>query len=260
MLDNVEHQSSMGRGLEILASLAENASEPPYRAAVVDLATQLDRERSQVSRTLKFFADNGLAAKDGKYYELSWNWYAKAQALTARRLRSDGLTILEGVSARTGEATFLGTLQGDSTVTIVESVPLTTGLIGSWVGRAFPAFCSDAGQAALWDADDDEVRAVFASTTFTSTGPNAAASVDDFLDRLTEARTRGYTIVDQEAEPELYSVAAPVRDFRNEVIAALQIVGVRDRLVDRTPDLGMECVSAASELSALLGAPPSHVG
>jgi DNA-binding IclR family transcriptional regulator len=245
----------MGRGLEILASLAEASGRPPYRAAVVDLANRLDRERSQVSRTLKYFADSGLAVKDGKYYELSWDWYAKAQALTARRLREDGLTILEAVSEQTGEAAFLGTLHGDSTVTIVESVPPSTGMIGSWVGRAFPAFCSDAGQATLWDADEEEIRAVFASTVFTSAGPNAAATVDEFLGRLNEARARGYTIVDQEAEPNLYSVAAPVREFRGEVIAALQIVGVRDRLVDRTSELGMECVRAASALSSLLGAP-----
>ena len=57
-------------------------------------------------------------------------------------------------------------------------------MIGSWIGRAYPAFCSDAGQAVLWDASDDEVRGVFEQTVFRSAGPNAPASVDDFLERL----------------------------------------------------------------------------
>ena len=256
MLVRVDRRSSMGRGLEILGALADVTRRPPYRATVADVVAVLDRERSQVSRTLKFLSETGFAVRDGKYYALDWTWYAEAQALSARRLHEDGLTVLEALSRQTGEATFLGCLNGDSTVTVVESVPAETRLIGSWVGRAFPAFCSDAGQATLWDADDDEVRAVFARTSFVSAGPNAPADVDDFLGRLADARERGYTIVDQEAEPGLYSVAAPVRDFRHEVVGAVQIVGVREHLVERTALLGQQCVAAADELSALLGRQP----
>ncbi|HWU45441.1 MAG TPA: IclR family transcriptional regulator [Humibacter sp.] len=249
----MDRRSSMGRGLEILGALADLTAEPPHRAKVSDVVATLHRERSQVSRTLKFLADTGLAVRDGAFYQLGWGWYAQAQALSARRLREDGLTVLESLSADTGEAAFLGCLQGDSTITIAESVPKRTRLIGSWVGRAFPAFCSDAGQAVLWDADDDEVRAVFARTDFTSSGPNAAPGVEEFLKRLRDARDRGYSIVDQEAEPGLYSVAAPVRDFRGESIAALQIVGVRRELVERTTELGRECANAAATLSTMLG-------
>lgn len=244
----------MGRGLDVLTALAGFCERPPYRAAVVDIAAELGRERSQVSRTLHYLVEHGLAVRSGKQYEVSWDWYAQAQAVTSRRLRTDGLTVLESLAVETGEAVFLSLLQGDSTVTIVESVPASTGLVGSWLGRAFPAFCSDAGQAVLWDADDDEVRAVFSATTFSSLGPNAPADVEDFLTRLHAARERSYSVVDQEAELDLFSVAAPVRDYRDEVVAGVQVVGLRDRLVERVEELGAACVRAASELSVALGA------
>ena len=71
------------------------------------------------------------------------------------------------------------------------------------------------------------------------------------------ARRRGYAIVDEEAEAGLYSVSAPVLDFRSEVIAAVQIVGERAKLVERTALLGAECRAAADRLSAELGHPGS---
>jgi len=248
----------MGRGFAVVSAMVELTTDAPHRATVAEVADKLGRDRSQVSRTLKALADEGLITRDPDLaYRLSWDWYATAQELTKCRLLTDGLTVLDTLSSQTGEACFLGQLAGNSTVTIAESIPSPSTLIGSWIGRAYPAFCSDAGQATLWDAAEDEVRAVFAATEFGNAGPNAPTSVDDFLHRLAAARRRGYAIVDQEAEVELFSVSAPVRDFRCEVVAAVQIVGERKLLKPRVARLGKQCVEAADALSRLL-ADPHH--
>ncbi|GAA4484021.1 IclR family transcriptional regulator [Microbacterium panaciterrae] len=251
----------MGRGFDVLSALAELLPDSPAGATVQDVAHALDRERSQVSRTLSALADQHLVVRgDDHRYRLSWGWYAAAQDLTARRMRTTGLEVLDELASSVGEACFLGILQGDSTLTIVESIPAGSRMIGSWVGRAYPAFCSDAGQAVLWDASDDEVRTVFAQTSFTSPGPNAPRSVEDFLVRLQKARDRGYAIVDQEAEPGLYSVSAPVWDFRGDAAAGIQIVGERRTLQPRTAELAQACVAAAEALSDALGAPDGRPG
>lgn len=253
--------SSMGRALDVLSALAALSGEPPFRASVTDIAEQLGRDRSQISRTLQSLAALGLIEREpDRGYRLGWSWYASAQQLTDLRLRLDGRSVLDELCARSGEACFLGVLAGDSTVTVVESLPASSRMIGSWVGRAYPAYCSDAGQGVLWDASDDEVRAVFVHTTFGGSGPNAPTSVAEFLGRLAEARERGFSIVDEEAEPGLYSVSAPVRDFRGEVVAAVQIVGVREHLVDRTAELGRMCAESAAALSVRLGAPDDQAG
>lgn len=250
--------SSMGRGFEVIAALTELAAASGDGASVTAVAEHLGRDRSQVSRTLAALDRRGYVTRDpSRGYRLAWRWYAEAQEVTEVRLRTDGLTILDDLAADVGESCFLGVLRGADTVTIVESVPAASRMIGSWIGRAYPADCSDAGQAVLWDADDDEVRDVFAVASFDGAGPRAPRSVDEFLARLDAARERGFAIVDEEAEAELYSVSAPVRDFRSEVVAALQIVGERDALVDRTADLGARCRAAADRLSAVLGEPAS---
>lgn len=175
----------------------------------------------------------------------------------SKRIAAHGLAVLEDLSSLLGEATFLSVLQGDVTLTTLESLPSGSRMIGSWIGRAYPAYCSDAGRAALWDASAEEVRAIFAATDFSRQGPNTPSSVDEFLDRLDADRRRGFAVVDQEAEPGLYSVAAPVWDFRGEVVGAVQVVGTRDSLHPRTAECGAACAAAAADLSRQLGAPAS---
>lgn len=249
--------SSMGRGLDVLSSVA--ALTLDLRPATVSvIADSLGRERSQVSRTLASLERSGLVTRGAdRSFTLAWGWYAAAQELSAQRLRTQGLRTLDDLSSHLGEATFLSVLQGDTTLTILESLPADSRMIGSWIGRAYPAYCSDAGRATLWDASAEEIHAVFGSTEFSAQGPNTPASIDDLLARLDDDRRRGFTIVDEEAEPGLYSVAAPVWDHRGEVVAAVQVIGTRDAMRERTTTCGDACARAAAELSRELGAPAS---
>lgn len=247
----------MGRGMDVLTALTALRRDGG-KPTVAEIARVLDRERSQVSRTLATLADSGLIERRAdRSFDLAWGWYATAQELTAQRMRVHGLAVLQSLSAELGEAAFLSVLQGATTLTMLESLPAASRMIGSWIGRAYPAYCSDAGRATLWDAADEEVRAVFETTEFSPQGPRTPLSIEEFLSRLDDDRSRGYSIVDQEAEPGLYSVAAPVWDFRGEVVAAIQVVGAREAMSARAAECGAACARAATALSDALGAPRS---
>ncbi|MEU1179728.1 IclR family transcriptional regulator [Streptomyces sp. NPDC005820] len=238
--------STVVKGLEALSALARGTAEGLRHgsaASVAELARRMGRDRSQLSRTVTAMTAEEFVARDDVSGGVTphWRLYAAARDLTAHRLRTDGLTALEGMATETGESCYLGVLVGDTTVTVAERVPPGSRQLGSWIGRPYPAYCSDCGQALLSDADDDEVAAVFARTAFTPHGPRTPTGLDDFLRRLAVTRERGYSIVDEEAEPGLYSVAVPVRDFTDEIVAAVQVVGPRHRLEPRT----QECVAAA---------------
>ncbi|QSZ50790.1 IclR family transcriptional regulator [Arthrobacter sp. D5-1] len=223
--------SSMGRGMMALLAVGARHAEGFDGGTVADVAARLGKDRSQVSRSLKGAQQEGfLTRSDQREYSLDWSILTDAQLVTEQRLKTDGLTALEGLATETNEACFLGVLSGNSTVTIGEQVPESANLVGSWLGRPYPAYCSDAGQALLWDAPDTEIRKIFSTVEFVRHGPNTPVSVDDFLERLNKARVRGYSIVDEEAEPGLYSLSAPIRDFKGDVAAALQIVGPKTRV------------------------------
>ncbi|MDQ0665317.1 IclR family pca regulon transcriptional regulator [Arthrobacter ulcerisalmonis] len=246
--------SSMGRGVEALLAVGARHADGLPGGTVADVAADLGRDRSQVSRSLRTAEQEGFLARTLKRsYALDWQVFTDAQLLTERRLESDGGTVLDALAAETGEACFLGVLRGDSTVTIGESVPSGSNLVGSWLGRPYPAYCSDAGQAVLWEAPEAEVRSVFSKVEFIRHGPNTPAGVDEFLARRQAARERGYSIVDEEAEPGLYSLAVPVRDFKGEVVAALQIVGIKERLEPRREPCAAALVAQGQWLESRLG-------
>jgi DNA-binding IclR family transcriptional regulator len=250
----------MGRGIQaVLAVGARHAAGLPG-GTVADIAADLGRDRSQVSRSLRSAGQEGFLYRTGRTYALDWSVLTDARLLAARRLETDGGTALDALAHGIGEACFLGVLHGDSTVTIGESVPAGSNLVGSWLGRPYPAYCSDAGQAVLWEASDDEVRMVFAGVEFLRHGPNTPQDVDDFLARRAAARDRGYTVVDQEAEPGLYSLAVPVRDFTGDVVAALQVVGIKDRLEPRREECAAALVRQGQWLETRLGYQPPPGG
>jgi IclR family transcriptional regulator, pca regulon regulatory protein len=249
--------SSMGRGIMAVLAVGSRHAAGHPGGTVAEIATDLGKDRSQVSRNLRSGEQEGFLTRTSqRTYTLDWSLLTDAQLLTERRLQSDGGTALDSLARETDEACFLGVLHGDSTVTIGESVPASSNLVGSWLGRPYPAYCSDAGQAVLWEAPEAEVRTVFADVAFVRHGPNTPADVEDFLARRDTARARGYSIVDEEAEPGLYSLAVPVRDFKGEVVAALQIVGIKDRLEPRREACAAALVAQGKWLEARLGYQP----
>lgn len=246
--------SSMGRGImAVLAVGSRNAGGLPG-GTVAEIAADLGKDRSQVSRSLRTAEQAGFLARgDHRSYTLDWSLLTDAQLLTEQRLQSDGVTALDGLAGDTDEGCFLGILRGDSTVTIGERVPASSNMVGSWLGRPYPAYCSDAGQALLWEASDAEVRTIFSGVAFIRHGPNTPLNVGDFLSRLRGARARGYSIVDEEAEPGLYSLAVPIRDFKGDVVAALQVVGAKSRLEPRREACSTALLTWGKWLESMLG-------
>lgn len=261
-IGSMSKTSSMGRGImAVLAVGARSAGGLPG-GTVADIAADLGKDRSQVSRSLRTAEQEGFLARgDHRSYTLDWSLLTDAQLLTDQRLQTDGVTALEGLAGETDEGCFLGILRGDSTVTIGERVPESSNMVGSWLGRPYPAFCSDAGQALLWEASDAEVQTIFSGVPFVRHGPNTPLDVEDFLTRLRGARQRGYSIVDEEAEPGLYSLAVPIHDFKGDVVAALQVVGPKTRLEPKREFCATALRSWGKWLESTLGhaVPENHL-
>jgi len=62
--------------------------------------------------------------------------------------------------------------------------------------------------------------------------------------------------VDEEFEPGLVGVSAPVRDFRGAVIAAINVSAPKGRLGGHLDEAGRRTLAVARELSAKLGYHP----
>ena len=84
-------------------------------------------------------------------------------------------------------------------------------------------------------------------------GPNAPLTPEGFYSRIEAARKRGYALADEEFEPGLVAAAAPVRDFRGRIVAALNVSGPKFRLAGHLAEAGPAVAQAAGRVSAVLG-------
>jgi DNA-binding IclR family transcriptional regulator len=126
-------------------------------------------------------------------------------------------------------------------------------LIGgtNWVGLAVPLHCSALGKvllafgAARLPAEPYEARTARTITTRFALDAELAA-----------VRDRGYAVTDEELEPGLVAVAAPVFAGGRAAIAAISVSAPASRLTaDLIPVTAARCVAVARALSGTLGGP-----
>jgi len=251
MIENTA--TTLRRGLAILLALGD--AVPAGGAGVVEIANLVGEDKSQVSRSLKTLAGSGLVERDPETrgYRLGWRLFSLAARAGDQRLLEAAPSVLSELGDELGETVHLSVLQGTDVLTVLSISPPRALQAASWVGQAVPAFASSAGRALLIDEDRDELARLFEAIDFRRLAPNTPADVDELFERVRSASRLGYALVDEELEPGLVGAAAPVRDFRGRVAAALNVSAPRFRFVERLDAAGRAIAGGALRLSAELG-------
>ena len=125
--------------------------------------------------------------------------------------------------------------------------------VADWVGKSAPAHCTSAGRVLLLDHDPAGLEALFGGVGFPAAGPRAPDTVGELAARIAVDRARGYALVDEEFEAGLVGVAAPIRDARGRIVAALNVSAPKFRFGGRMAAVGPDLRVTADELSAVLG-------
>lgn len=247
--------TSLRRGILVLQALSSDESIAAGGLGVLRLAELVGDDKSQISRTLKALHQYGFVDRDPetRAYRLGWALYALAARAGDTRLLAAGEQTLKELVAALGERVHLNVLQGSEVLTVLSESPARALQAAGWVGRTVPAYCSSAGQALLIDRTRDEVADLLAGVELVPLGPAAPATVDAFYARIEAARARGYALADEEFEPGLVAAAAPVRDFRGHVVAAVNASGPKFRLGPHLDDVGRAVAEAAGRISEALG-------
>jgi len=224
---------------------------------VVRVAEIVGGDKGQISRLLTTLADTGLVERDPDSlgYRLGWQFYALAARAGDQRLVEAAGPLLRRLVEDLGERASLSVLRGAEVLTVISESPPRSVQAAGWIGRTVPAYCTSSGRALLFDLGPEDLTALFAHTVFHQPGPNAPHGVAELIRRLNTSRRRGFAIVDEEFEPGLVAAAAPVRDFRGRVCAAINVSAPKFRLGGRSrlDTAGRAVKAVADELSRLLG-------
>ncbi|MEU0494057.1 IclR family transcriptional regulator [Mycobacterium sp. NPDC006124] len=130
-------------------------------------------------------------------------------------------------------------------------------------GKEIPLGSSASGLAWLSQLSDDEALHLVARQDPElrhPMGPGAPGSLTDVLDRVHEARARGWARVHDSFEEGISAMAAPLRTNGVGAAGVVSIAGPSLQLTDRRMDeLADPLVAAAAELANLAGAMVSEV-
>lgn len=236
---NPDFVLSLARGLRVIESF-EGHHEGRSTA---EIANTTGLSRAAVRRILYTLELLGYVERSRQVYRLKtqvlrlgFSFLSSSSVVEAAR------PILENISEQLHESSSMSMLDGGQIVYVARSAASRILAAGLSVGSRLPAYCTSMGRVLLASLPDDQLNAYLRDLKPKSYTPKTLTRIPQIRKAILQARTDGYSIVDQELESGLRSIAVPVFARDNRVVAAIN-VGTHVSRVDRAT-LIRQCLPA----------------
>jgi DNA-binding IclR family transcriptional regulator len=163
--------------------------------------------------------------------------------------------VLEQLAQATGEAAYLGVLDGPSVVGVDLVDTAQPVRVVSHLGRRVPAHAAALGKAQLAFRSREEREAMWETAAPARLTGRTLVEPLRLAEELARAAEREWAIEDEELEPGVRGVASPIRDYARRVVGAVGIRGPAFRLpLERIEtELAPRVRAAARDVSKRLG-------
>ncbi len=198
---------SLARGLAVIKAL----DAEPRRQTLSDVARATGLTRAAARRFLLTLVELGYVSSDGRHFSLRPRVLEFGQAyLDSVRLPVVAKPHMERMSAQMGESCSLAILDGADVVYVerVATRRIMTAVIH--VGTRLPAWVTSMGRVLLAHLPPAELDHALAGLTPVRFTEHTVADVADLRSELARVRRDGVSVVDQELELGLISMAVPV--------------------------------------------------
>ena len=218
--DRRDRIGGFAKGLQVIEAFGHD--RPRLTIAEVSRLTGL--ERATARRYLLTLVGGGYADFDGKFFTLTPRILRLGYAyLAATPLPGILQPFLEKISEATEESSSACILDGTDIVYVARSAPRRVMSIGLQVGSRLPAYRASMGRVLLAAMPAESAAAILAASSVEKATPYTITDIKALLAEIAGVADRGYSIVDQEIELGLRSVAVPVYDAGARVVAAMNV-------------------------------------
>lgn len=256
-LQTPRYSQSLERGLAILACFTPE--QPWMRLA--DIADGLALSRSTTHRYVTTLVALGyLEQGESRRYRLGLKVIDLGMSvLNCTGLREHAHPYLEDLRKQSSYTVNLAVLDGTEILFVDRLRSFRRGQgkidLGLAPGSRLPAYCTAMGKLLLANLPEDEQGELIADVKLTKRGPNTITSKKVLLDELDEIQAAGFAVNDEELAPELYAIAAPVRNEARNVVAAVNLAAHPSMisLSGLVDELSPHLISTADRVSARLG-------
>lgn len=246
--ENASGVQSVVRALSLLNVIADC----PTECSLSEISRRAKLPSSTAHRLLSSLAQAGYVSQDPDTakYALGANLIRLSQkAVQKNNLIKIARPWLEEMAVRTGETVNL-TARFDDSVIQLDHVDSTNMLRVSYsAGERFPMHASASGKLFLAFMPTDECQQVMRSTLPVYTNATVTRR-PDLEAEIRLIRDQGYAIDDAEREMGVRCVAAPIRNSRGEVAAAISISAPSTRVsVAQLHELGVVLTGTANAVA-----------
>jgi IclR family KDG regulon transcriptional repressor len=244
---------TLDRTLDLLEQLATAKGG----LGVTELGEAIGLHKSTVHRLLAALAARGYVEKDPKTstYKLGLKLIEICGLFLKKlELKTEALPFMHRLAEREGQPVHLAILDGVEVIYIEKVEPVNTIRMYSQIGRRVPVFCSAIGKVLLSGLDPEQLTKVVDGLVFkkltaaTLTDPAALTAAVQMVGR------QGWAVDNEEHEPGIRCIAAPVYDYTAKIIAAISISGDKRALSPgRDPEIAVEVMETARAISKRMG-------
>jgi IclR family pca regulon transcriptional regulator len=215
-----EFMTTLAKGLAVLGAFS--ARKPAMTLSEAALATGVSRATAR--RILLTLSGLGFVAQEGRHFALTPNILKLGFAyLSTQSWIDQAVPLMKDLSERIHESSSASILQ-DSDVVYVARVPASRLMsVAITVGTRLPAFHTSMGRVQLGFLDRDEIWRRLMAMRITPYTQSTITDPQALFERIREDRAQGFSIVDEELERGLRSIAVPIVDRRGHAIAALNL-------------------------------------
>ena len=245
--------TSLARGLAVIRAFTQQRRH----LTIAQLSHRTGIPRAAVRRCLYTLAKLGyVVADEARGYSLRPGILALGHAyLSSTPLATMVQPLLDHISDALHESSSMAVLESDEILYIARSTTTTRLMsIDLGLGSRLPAYCSSMGRVLLASLSGQELDAYLSRVKLTRLTNRTIVSTPELKRALDQVRRDGFSVVDQELEIGLRSIAVPVTDPSGKVVASINVgtQSARVSVAEMESKFLPELLHAARELGTLL--------
>lgn len=243
--------TSLARGLAVVRAFSDQRRS----LTIAQISHKTGIPRAAVRRCLYTLKRLGYADSEANNFFLK----PKILSLGYSYLSSTPLTVsaqpcLNGISRALNESCSLAVLDNEEVLYVARSATSRVMSIALNTGSRLPAYCTSLGRVLLASLPEEAIQRYFDTVKLRAYTERTVVSVARLREILSEVRVSGYSVVEEELEVGLRSIAVPVRGASGIVHAALNVGAQATRVSTRQMEEEFlpALLKGAQELSVLL--------
>ncbi|MEK5389946.1 IclR family transcriptional regulator [Margalitia sp. FSL K6-0131] len=220
-----------------------------------EIAEKLNMNPSTVHHLVSTLYKEGILIKDSQNkYRLGWRLLEWSKSVMYQQDIYNGAAPLIGELVKSfNGVVHIGMLDEKGNFVFVLKMSSRHAIeVPTYIGERKPTYCFSTGKALL------SFNPALLQTTIKSglmqRGPNTITSIDRLQAEVDNIRNKGYAISNNENEYGIYGIAAPIKSYTGQTVAALNMVGPISYMQGREhPVIVQSILSTAKEISKELG-------